>query len=171
MTSNKLNGFKPIVTKTTQILILGSFPSVASLEHQQYYAHPRNQFWKILSDILQLPLISMPYEERLIHIKKYHIGIWDVIEQTERKGSLDSDIKNPVSNNLVTLIQSLPALTTIGFNGQTATKMGLKQLGAHQDDYHIVSLPSTSPAYTLNYTEKLIQWQALFTTLETSRMR
>lgn len=166
MTSNTLVGFQPVVTKTTKILILGSFPSVASLQQQQYYAHPRNQFWKILSDLCHIPFLTLPYAERLSCIKSLDIGIWDVIDQTERKGSLDSDIKNPKPNNLITFLQSLPELHTIVFNGQTATKIGLKQLGQQAVSYHILSFPSTSPAYTLAYDKKLAQWRELFTTRE-----
>lgn len=167
MTSNTLIGFKAVASISTKTLILGSFPSVASLQQQQYYAHPRNQFWRVLSDLFNIPFLTLPYEERLAQVKSLDIGIWDVIDQTEREGSLDSDIKNPKANNLVRFIQSLPALNTIVFNGQTATKIGLKQLGNMADAYRILSLPSTSPAYTLAYDKKLALWQQLLSTRET----
>lgn len=166
MTSITLTGFNPIVTKTTQILILGSFPSVASLDQQQYYAHPRNQFWRILGELLNTPFATLPYVKRIESVLTHHIGIWDVIDQTERKGSLDSDIKNPVANNLLSLLNILPHLHTIAFNGQTATKIGLKQLGQAVNTYRVLSLPSTSPAYTLAYEQKLTLWRQLMTTEE-----
>lgn len=164
MTSNTLVGFQPVATTTTKILILGSFPSVASLQHQQYYAHPRNQFWKILSDLLDIPFLTLPYEARLKRVMSANIGIWDVIDQTEREGSLDSDIKNPKPNNLITFLSSMPELHTIAFNGQTAAKIGLKQLDDKKTLYRTLLLPSTSPAYTLAYEKKLAQWQQLFAT-------
>lgn len=161
MTSHLLTGFLPIYTSATKLLVLGSFPSVASLHDQQYYAHPRNQFWRIWSDLLGTDLVSLSYPNKVAFLKQHHIGVWDVITQTERKGSLDSDIKNPQASNLLKLLTQIPQLHTIGFNGKTATKIGLQQLGSQAQDYHIVSLPSTSPAYTLSYAEKLTQWKQL----------
>ncbi len=90
-----------------------------------------------------------------------HIGLWDVVAEAHRAGSLDSRIRNRNDNDLLALLADLPCLTTIAFNGGTAARLGLKVLGQHAARYRIVQLPSSSPAYTVPYAEKLRLWQAL----------
>ncbi len=161
MTSSALHGFAPVTDQHTQILILGSFPGVASLDAQQYYAHPRNQFWKLVSDLVDVNLVILPYEARLPLLHKHHIGVWDVIANAQRKGSLDTNIRNAVDNDLISLLTTMPQLHTIGFNGGTATRTGLKALGEYAGKYNIVTLPSSSPAHTMPYSAKLAVWQEL----------
>ena len=141
--------------------MLGSFPGVASLAAQQYYGHPRNQFWRLLGDSLTLPLANADYPARLALLKNARVGLWDVITETQRQGSLDSAIREPRGSDLVGLTADLLALHTIAFNGGTAARLGLRQLGAAAVRYRIVLLPSSSPAYTRPYAEKLIAWQQL----------
>lgn len=155
--------FPPVTDQQTRILILGSFPGVASLDVQQYYAHPRNQFWKLVSALIGVDLVSRPYAERLPVLLAHNIGLWDVIANAERKGSLDTNIRNAVDNDLTGLLKTMPQLHTIGFNGGTAAKVGLKALGDFAQHYRIVTMPSSSPAHTMPYAEKLLGWQLLTT--------
>lgn len=141
--------------------MLGSFPGVASLRVQQYYGHPQNQFWRLLGGVLELPLAERPYEERLALLRGRGVGLWDVITETHREGSLDSNIRNPAGSDLLGLLEGLPQLTTIGFNGGTAARLGLRQLGRRAGDYRILALPSSSPAYTLPFAAKLESWRAI----------
>jgi hypoxanthine-DNA glycosylase len=157
----RLQGLAPHVGIDTRLLLLGSFPGVASLQAQQYYGHPRNQFWRLLGDVLGLPLAGADYAARLQLLRAHRVGLWDVITETERIGSLDSKIRDPRASDLAMLLGRLPALRTIGFNGGTALRIGLRQLGERAAAYRILALPSSSPAYTLSYEDKLRAWQQL----------
>jgi len=157
----RLQGLTPHVAADTRLLLLGSFPGVASLRAQAYYGHPQNQFWRLLGDVLGLPLAPADYSSRLALLLAHGVGLWDVITETERRGSLDSEIRNPVGSDLPGLLARLPQLQTIGFNGGTAARLGLRQLGERAAAYRILALPSSSPAYTLPYAQKLAQWQQL----------
>ncbi|WP_373610668.1 DNA-deoxyinosine glycosylase [Janthinobacterium sp. 13] len=153
--------FDPVIDAGTRLLILGSLPGEKSLAHSQYYAHPQNKFWMLLGEVLGVDLTSRPYEERLATLLAHGVGLWDVVAQAQRTGSLDSNIRARDDNNLAALAASLPQLHTIAFNGGTAAKLGIKVLGEHAQRYRIVSLPSSSPAYTLAYAQKLQAWLAL----------
>lgn len=158
--------FPPVVDQHTRVLVLGSLPGEVSLAQSQYYAHKQNRFWHLMSDVLDVDLVSLAYEQRLDALRNHHVGLWDVVAEARRDGSLDSNIKDHQGNDLLGLIAALPNLTAIAFNGGTAAKIGEKALGAHADQHAIVKLPSSSPAYTLAYAEKLIAWQALREWLE-----
>ena len=153
--------FAPVVDAGTRLLILGSLPGEKSLAHSQYYAHPQNRFWMLLGEVLGVELSSLPYEARLATLLAHGVGLWDVVAQAQRTGSLDSNIRARDDNDLVALAASLPQLRTIAFNGGTAAKLGIKVLGEHAQRYRIVSLPSSSPAYTLAYAQKLQAWLTL----------
>ncbi|WP_426079042.1 DNA-deoxyinosine glycosylase [Janthinobacterium sp. PSPC3-1] len=153
--------FDPVVDANTRLLILGSLPGEKSLAHSQYYAHPQNKFWLLLGEVLGIGLKSLPYEARLATLLAHGVGLWDVVAQAQRSGSLDSNIRERDDNDLVALAASLPRLDTIAFNGGTAARLGLKVLGGQAERYRIVSLPSSSPAYTLAYEAKLQQWKTL----------
>lgn len=155
------SSFAPVVNDQTRILILGSLPGDASLAQQQYYAHPQNRFWHLLSDLLGIELVDQTYAQRLQLLLDQQIGLWDVIAQAQRRGSLDSQIRQRNDNDLLSLLSTLPHLTAIAFNGATASKIGLKILGEAQARYSILQLPSSSPAYTLAYPQKLQAWSAL----------
>ena len=157
--SPRLQGLRPHVAADARLLVLGSFPGVASLKVQQYYGHPRNQFWRLLGEALNLPLAASDYECRLALLAETGVGLWDVITQTHREGSLDSDIRDPLASDLRGLLASLPALRCIAFNGGTAHRIGLRQLGPElASRYRILGLPSSSPAYTLAYADKRRAW-------------
>lgn len=155
----RLQGLNPWVDINTQLLLLGSFPGVASLQAQQYYGHPRNQFWRLLGEALDLPLATRDYEHRLALLAEAHVGLWDVITETHRDGSLDSDIRDPLASDLRGLLSTLPALRCLAFNGGTAHRIGLRHLGPGlAARYRILGLPSSSPAYTLAYADKRRAW-------------
>ena len=156
---NRINSFPPIVNDNSRILILGSMPGAKSLQMQQYYAFPQNQFWRILFHLFDEEF-SEDYETRINLIKKNNIALWDVIESCERKGSSDTEIKDEVDNNIPELIKNHPNIQTIFCNGQKSYKNLLKILGK---DFKIpiVVLPSTSPLHTVKFEEKLESWKMI----------
>lgn len=154
--------FAPVVDANTETLILGSLPGAASLAAGRYYAHPRNQFWHLLGAVIGSDLSSLPYDERLATLLRHRIGLWDVIADAERAGSLDAAIRNHAPNDLQNLVASLPALRTIGFNGGTAAKIGRAQLGQLEERYRLITLPSSSPAHAArSFDDKLTSWRQL----------
>ena len=156
---NRINSFPPIVDEQSQILILGSVPGVKSLEMQQYYAHPQNQFWKLMFHLFDKPF-SLDYQERIELLKENKIALWDVIESCERKGSLDTEIKNEIDNNIPQLIENYPNIKIIFCNGQKSYKNLIKILGKNFK-IPIVVLPSTSPLHTVKFEEKLESWKVI----------
>jgi hypoxanthine-DNA glycosylase len=139
------------------VLILGSFPSTASLAAQQYYAHPQNQFWRVLGAVIGQPLRDMDYPARLAAVQAAGIAIWDIYASCARAGSLDSAIRDAVANDLAALQESAPTLRRICFNGRTAARRirEVEALG-----HEVVVLPSTSPAHAgMRFEEKLARWR------------
>lgn len=166
-----LRGLAPILDERARVLILGSFPSEASLAAGQYYAHKQNQFWKILGAILGQPLAGMDYAAKQAAVKDAGIAIWDVYAACERAGSLDSAIKNGRPNDFLSLNSEMRAgrrsqnsapaarrgIERICFNGQAAAKFApqLAALG-----FETLILPSTSPANaTWSFARKLAAWR------------
>ena len=156
--SNYKTCFPPIVGDETQVILLGSLPGEVSLHVKQYYAHPRNQFWHLLEDCLAVTLVKKSYRERLQTLKKHHIGLWDVVAQASRKGSLDTALRDVTHNDLVGLLSRLPRLRLVAFNGCTAARVA--QRLTHLP-FTLLQLPSSSPAYTLPYPVKLDQWKRI----------
>jgi hypoxanthine-DNA glycosylase len=120
-----LTGLPPLVSRQTRVLILGSFPGLASLAAQQYYGHPQNQFWKILQAIWPsspLPTGVNSYQNRSDWLLDKQLGVWDVYAACERDGSLDSDIRRPVLNHFAALQQLCPQLEAIAHNGSESFK-------------------------------------------------
>lgn len=153
--------FDPVIDAGTRLLILGSLPGEKSLAHSQYYAHPQNRFWMLLGEVLDVDLAGLPYERRLATVLAHGVGLWDVVAQAHRTGSLDSNIRNRDDNDLPGLLARFPGIRAIAFNGGTAAKVGRRILDAGGAHYRIVELPSSSPAYTRPYGEKLQQWLVL----------
>jgi hypoxanthine-DNA glycosylase len=152
-----LAGFPPVLDHSTRILILGSFPGEASLAVQQYYAHPRNQFWRLLSAVLGEDLAGLPYLERLARLQAHRIGLWDVIALCEREGSLDSAIRRAQANDFAVLKHQCPDLVRVCFNGKTSGKFEPQFAGA---GFETLVLPSSSPANAqLSFEEKLAAWK------------
>jgi hypoxanthine-DNA glycosylase len=157
--SPQLTGLAPVIAPDTRILILGSFPGAASLAAQQYYAHPRNQFWKLVGALVDEDLYALPYADRLPRLRAHRFGLWDVLAACEREGSLDAAIRNPAANDFDRLRHLCPALETVGFNGQTSGKFA-PQFAAQ--GYRTVVLPSSSPAHmALTFEQKLAVWRQL----------
>jgi hypoxanthine-DNA glycosylase len=154
-----LTGLAPVIAPDTRILILGSFPGNASLAAQQYYAHPRNQFWKLVGALIGEDLYSLPYGERLPRLLTHRFGLWDVLAACEREGSLDSAIRKPAANDFDRLRHLCPVLETVGFNGQASGKFAPQFA---QAGYRTVVLPSSSPAHmAMSFEQKLDVWRRL----------
>lgn len=159
--SSPLTGLAPIIERDTRILILGSFPGEASLAAQQYYAHPRNQFWRLLSSVLGEELTALAYPQRLQRLLAQHIGLWDVLAACEREGSLDAAIRNPQANDFARLKHEFPSLFRICFNGKTSGKF--EPIFA-QAGFDTLVLPSSSPANAqLSFEQKLAVWRGIIT--------
>ena len=161
----KISSFPPIINENSKILILGSIPGVKSLEMQQYYAHPQNKFWKIIFELFN-EKFTKDYDERIKILEKHHIALWDVIDTCERKGSLDSEIRNEEANKIEELLQNFPNIKAIFCNGQKSHKNLQKILGK-KFRMPIIVLPSTSPAYAgLSYFDKLKSWYIILEKLQ-----
>ena len=150
--------FPPVVDADTRLLILGSLPGDASLKAAQYYAHPRNGFWPLIGGVLDEPLAALPYPDRLERLKAR--GLWDVIASAQRSGSLDAAIRSPEAADLRGLIQDLPELRAVAFNGGLAAKLGRRIL-ADLDGLALVDLPSSSPAHAISLSAKAENWATL----------
>jgi hypoxanthine-DNA glycosylase len=154
--------FDPVVDADTRLLILGSLPGEASLAVGQYYAHPRNAFWRLMGDLLDQPdLHERAYAERLIALKARGVGLWDTVAEAERIGSLDAAIRLPVHADLPGLAAALPDLRAIAFNGGKAAKLGRRILAGSAITAALIDLPSSSPAHARPFEEKRQQWSAL----------
>jgi hypoxanthine-DNA glycosylase len=153
-----LRGFPPIIDRRTETLILGSFPSEASLAAGQYYAHPRNQFWRLLGALLGEPLAALDYSLRARRVLAHHVGIWDVLDACRRPGSLDADIIDARPNDFAALRKLAPRLELLLFNGGTAGRFARRFA---QAGYATAVLPSSSPAHAgRSYEQKLALWRA-----------
>ena len=152
--------FAPHVAPDARLLILGSLPGARSLAERQYYAHPTNQFWRLLGAVIEKPLAAMSYEDRLAALRKAKIGLWDVIRSAERHMSSDSLIREAEAHDLAALIADLPDLSMIAFNGGKAATIGHKQLPSI-DRISVVDLPSSSAANTIGFAAKRDRWLAL----------
>lgn len=153
-------GLPPVAGPRARMLVLGSFPGLASLQAQQYYGHARNHFWPILGALWGLDLMAMPYADRLKSAQAHGLGIWDVYAQCQREGSLDSAIRNARPNDLAGLVRTLPDLQAIAHNGgESARSMQLtRALGRP-----VYRLPSTSPANaSWSFERKLAAWREVF---------
>ena len=140
---NRLQGLPPVADGGTRLLVLGSFPGVASLRLQQYYGHPQNQFWKILGALWSRDLMAASYPERIAAALAHGLGIWDVYAACEREGSLDTAIRSAELNDFAGLRQRCPALQAIAHNGGESFRHA-KRIQALGLPVH--RLPSTSPA-------------------------
>ena len=156
--TKRRRGLPPIVADDAHVLILGSFPSEASLAARQYYAHPRNHFWPVLSALLNEPLVAMSYPARTARVRAHGIAIWDTIVTCEREGSLDAAIRNAERGAIARIRRVARDLRVVCFNGGTAARA---EPSWREAGYTTLVLPSTSPAYTLPLAEKVGRWRAL----------
>ncbi|ALH82674.1 DNA-deoxyinosine glycosylase [Sphingopyxis macrogoltabida] len=157
--------FAPHVYPDTRLLILGSLPGARSLAERQYYAHPTNQFWRLVGEVVGQPLAGLPYEERLAALRAAKIGLWDVIRSAERQTSSDSLIREAEAHDLAALIATLPDLRMIAFNGGKAAAIGRRQF-IPPEGVAVVDLPSSSAANTIGFAAKLERWLSLKAALD-----
>ncbi|MEH3129774.1 MAG: DNA-deoxyinosine glycosylase [Mycolicibacterium neoaurum] len=157
--SDVLNGLAPIIGAHPTVLVLGNMPSVLSLEHRQYYGNPRNAFWRICADIYGLDPAA-PYPQRVAALTGHGVAVWDVLKSCRRVGSLDSAIEpaSMVANDIGALLSEHPGICRLVFNGKAAER-NYRRLVTDAPDLPIVQLPSTSPAHTMGYAEKLRHWR------------
>jgi hypoxanthine-DNA glycosylase len=150
----------PVGSTNARLLILGSLPGEASLQTQRYYAHPQNQFWRLLGEAIGEDLASVPYDKRLLRLAARRIALWDVVGEARRRGSLDTSIRGATPNQLREYIATHSVLRAIAFNGKTASRLGKAALG-EVTGIQMIELPSSSPAHTLAISEKAKAWAAL----------
>ncbi|WP_010542848.1 DNA-deoxyinosine glycosylase [Sphingomonas elodea] len=160
------HSFPPIVAPDTRLLVLGSLPGERSLAAERYYAHPQNQFWQLLSPAAGCDLAALAYDARLAALRAARIGLWDVVASATRPGSTDAAIRDVAPHDIAALAATLPDLRAIAFNGATAHRHGLRQLGAAAAHYAILCLPSSSPLHTVGLAAKLPAWTALCACLD-----
>ena len=174
-----LYGFPPIVGERPRVLILGSMPSVKSLEFGQYYGHPRNHFWSIVFGILDEP-VPRDYEQRVRELKRAGIAVWDAIGSCRRAGSLDQSIKDEVPNDVVGLLRRAASIRLVVFNGRKAEQgfyRGLKELYGNDacervpelKNRDFIRLPSSSPIPTRKHKrwqDKLAEWRIILRYLQ-----
>jgi len=159
--SRRRRAFDPVVDAGTRLLILGSLPGEASLAAGQYYAHPRNAFWRLMGGLLDHPYLhEHPYPARLSALRARGVGLWDTVAEAERIGSLDSAIRLPLHADLRGLITALPALRAVAFNGGLAAKLGRRIL-ADLAGVALIDLPSSSPAHAISLSAKARSWAIL----------
>jgi hypoxanthine-DNA glycosylase len=152
--------FPPVVDAGTRVLVLGSLPGERSLAAAHYYAHPRNQFWRLIGAAIGEELEPLGYEARLERLRGAGVGLWDVVRSATRQGSLDGAIRGHEANPLAELARSLPRLRAAGFNGGTSARIGSRLL-AGDPRLALVPLPSSSPAFTRPFEEKMQAWLRL----------
>lgn len=162
---NRKTCFDAVVNSSTRLLILGSLPGDESLRQAKYYANKRNAFWSLMSQVLHVDLVALPYADRLQALLKRGVGLWDVVADAIRDGSLDSSIKQHRGNDLAQFIIENSSIKTVAFNGQAAAKLGRKQIDAIKYQIEIFDLPSSSPAHTMSFDKKLESWLILRSTL------
>jgi len=161
--SRRRRGLPPVIAEDARVLILGSFPSEASLAARQYYAHPRNQFWSILGAVLDEPLPKLSYTDRLARVRAHRVAIWDTIVACVRAGSLDAAIRDARRGEADRVRRVARGLVGVCFNGQTAAK---SEPVWRACGYKTRVLPSTSPAHTQPIDKKIAAWRTVTELLE-----
>ena len=142
--------------------MLGSLPGEASLAAGRYYAHPQNAFWRLMGEVIGEDIAARPYDDRLAALLRHRVGLWDVVGEATRPGSLDTAIRDATHNDLATLVETLPELRMVAFNGGKAATDGRRLLAACADRLRLVTLPSSSPAHaSLRFEQKAEAWGVL----------
>ena len=162
--SNGILGFHPIATPSARVLILGTLPGQESLRRGEYYAHPRNAFWRIVEALFGIPLES-PYAERVRRLGEAGVALWDVCAAANRPGSLDLSIRHDsvVPNDFATFLDAHSQLELICFNGAKAGELFRKHVKVTAA-VRCVDLPSTSPAHAaMSFADKVQRWSVIRT--------
>jgi hypoxanthine-DNA glycosylase len=158
--SARSQSFPPVAGPETRLLVLGSLPGQESLARRQYYAHPRNLFWRLMEGVIGAPLVALDYAARLARLVAAGVGLWDSVGSAVRPGSLDSAIRDHDPNPVAALAATLPQLRAIAFNGAASFKLGAPHLG--HLGLPLIRLPSSSPAHAaMPFAEKQAAWAAL----------
>lgn len=137
-----IKGFDPIVSNNSKVLILGSMPSVVSLDKQEYYGFAHNRFWKIMHTVFHDEITS--YDKKKQLIINNHLALWDVIHACEREGSLDSAIRNVEVNNLSEFLKRYPNINAVICNGKKSYELYMRYF--KNEKVKVYVLPSTSNA-------------------------
>jgi TDG/mug DNA glycosylase family protein len=152
-------GLPPVTGPEPHVLILGSFPSVLSLAHGEYYGNPRNRFWAVIEDLFSIPA-ALPYPERTLCLTQEGVALWDVVASCSRAGSADIRIRKPVPNDIAGFIRAHPSIRLIALNGSTAGRLYHRL--AEVPGIPSVILPSTSPANArVTFKEKVRAWRVV----------
>lgn len=154
-------GLAPVADKSTRLFILGSLPGERSLQEQRYYAHPTNQFWRLVGSVIGEELQDRDYEDRLAILRQHGIGLWDVVGAARRQGSGDHAIRDATHNDIGELKRDYPLLRAIGLNGGLATREGVRLL-ARIPGLTLIGLPSSSAANArMAFDRKAAAWAEL----------
>lgn len=153
--------FPPVIDARTRVIVFGSLPGERSLAEGRYYAHPQNQFWKLIGAVIERDLASLDYADRLQALLAARVGLWDVVATARRAGSSDAAIRDPAANDLVGLLARSPTLRAIAFNGAASGAIGIRALGSAFPHLARVALPSSSPLHTIGIDAKLPAWFVL----------
>jgi len=156
---NRIYGFQPVEDEHARILIVGSMPSVASLDASFYYGHPRNAFWQILAGVFSEKIPDTTQEKKALLLKN-RIALWDVYASCVRVGSLDSAIRAGEKNDFTSFFKAHPKIRAVLCNGDTAYRMFDKTVCP---SIPVLRLPSTSPAYTKKFDVKFSAWKQALT--------
>ena len=163
-----IHSFAPIIDENCQVLVLGSMPSVVSLERQQYYGHKQNFFWPLMFQLFDEPY-SDDYTVKQQLLLRHHVALWDVLASCEREGSLDSSITDEAANDLRGLLRQYPAIQHLLFNGGKAFQTFKRNFPDLLQQTAYSQMPSTSPAHTMKREEKLKKWQIILSLCQEKR--
>jgi double-stranded uracil-DNA glycosylase len=150
-------GLAPVTGSVPRVLILGSFPSVLSLEKQEYYGNPKNRFWAVMEELFAVPA-DLSYPDRITRLTQHGIALWDTVRSCERPGSADNRIRHPVPNDIAGFVRVHPTIRLVALNGSTAGRFYHRF--ADVPGLPSVILPSTSPANAaVPFAEKIRKWR------------
>lgn len=156
-----VNSMAPVFDVETRVMVLGTLPSEESVMKQQYYANPRNQFWRIMSAVCNAECGSS-YEERISFLRQRGVGLWDVLEEGQREGSADATIRDVKPNSLDEFLAQYPGITCLALNGSHAKEYFEKYAaGKVGDSVTVMYLPSSSPRNRGSVNEKADAWKAI----------
>lgn len=153
-----IQSFPPVMPESPRLLVLGSMPGVRSLQQQQYYAHPQNQFWRLMAAVLGHADQPIGYADRLSMLRTRGVALWDVLSHCEREGSLDSAIRDEVPNRIAALIEGAPTIKAIALNGRKAETSFKRHIGVITG-VTALPLPSSSAANArMRFDQKSTVW-------------
>ncbi len=168
LSSSVVSSFPPLIADGCRVLILGSMPGVRSLERSEYYAHPRNLFWPLMGELYGAGR-ELPYADRITRLHSRRVGVWDVLAECDRPGSLDGSIlpDSEIANDIDGLLRLHADISVVALNGGKAQQSYSRHIEPHLDDatrqrLRVLSMPSTSPANAgIPLAIKRAQWQRL----------